>query len=782
MYLSDEYFRLGDVNNMSKYLEKALGIAQSKYRENILTILTIKLKRASFYRKISMYEESFKELANILSYEKKLPWEMRYDLHNDMGIVLRHLKKFKAAQKHYEEALKIWKNNTHFPNAAIENNFAMLYKDQNLTDKALNHLLKAINIHRRLYGEGGRNTALATNYLNLGSFYDDMGRYRESEKYYKMALEIRQRVYGSQGEPVASLYSNMSVMQHHSGNNEKAFVYASKAFEGFVHYTKKLLPNLDSKKSQSYIRDNKRFLNHFMDYGYLAYKQENNKDPKTIKEKIFQGWVDYKGSLFDNLNITMALILSSTDKKVEKLLSSLLMKERYLAKLYQRFPKRSKRKIWKEKIKETENAIAMLRRKISLAIDRPDYRDKFTSASLHDISMHLEKNELYIDYARTDKNYYIFSLDSQENITFQKLNRDTTLQIDQLVHDFRRNIDTIVNEHNLTAGRMQVLKEQAKKILSKLYRFALYEPLSKVITNHSKLVISPDGALRLIPFEALYDKSTGNYLIESKKIRYIPNGKELVRLYSYVYKTDNTDSIIFANPDYNADIASIRRKERENEDLKGWGTSYSFNRSGVVRSLFRMRFSPLPGTQAEAHAIETLLGKTRVKEYIETNATESNLFKIKRPKILHIATHGFFINDKTIPNPMLKSGIALSGANISAIRGQSDGIVTALKLVGLDLKGTDLVVLSACNTGVVDPRSTESVSGLAKAFIQAGAKDIVMSLWSVNDQSTKELMTSFYRQIDQKKSYIDALREAKLKMIRRNMHPYFWGPFILSGK
>jgi CHAT domain-containing protein len=197
-----------------------------------------------------------------------------------------------------------------------------------------------------------------------------------------------------------------------------------------------------------------------------------------------------------------------------------------------------------------------------------------------------------------------------------------------------------------------------------------------------------------------------------------------------------------------------------------------------------MEFTPLPGTKAEAEVIKRSLNKKDIIEYLQEEATESNLIKVKEPSILHIATHGFFINDKTIPNPMLRSGIALTGANKSRILGKGDGIVTALKLSGLDLKGTDLVVISACETGVVDINSTDNVSGLSKAFIQAGAKDVIMSLWSVDDQATKELMGSFYRQIkrNKNKDYAKALREAKLKMIKEGRHPFYWGAFVVSGE
>ena len=191
-------------------------------------------------------------------------------------------------------------------------------------------------------------------------------------------------------------------------------------------------------------------------------------------------------------------------------------------------------------------------------------------------------------------------------------------------------------------------------------------------------------------------------------------------------------------------------------------------------------FEPLPGTKKEADIIKKLFAKS-VIEYEEDNATEENLLSIKKPKILHIATHGFFINNKNISNPMLKSGIALAGANIGIKKFNGEGVVTALNLSGLNLKGTNLVVLSACETGVVDVNSTQSVSSLAKAFIQAGTKDIVMSLWSVSDKASKDLMAQFYKNIKDGSSYTQALKSAKLEMIKQKLHPLYWAGFVLSG-
>ena len=138
--------------------------------------------------------------------------------------------------------------------------------------------------------------------------------------------------------------------------------------------------------------------------------------------------------------------------------------------------------------------------------------------------------------------------------------------------------------------------------------------------------------------------------------------------------------------------------------------------------------------------------------------------------------------NRRIKNPMLKSGIVLAGANQSIREYKDYGLVTALKLAGLDLHDTELVILSACETGHVDIKSTDGISGLTKAFFQAGASDVIMSFWSVADKETSDLMQSFY--LNSKKNgnqYANALRKSKLELIDKKMHPYYWAGFVING-
>jgi CHAT domain-containing protein len=257
------------------------------------------------------------------------------------------------------------------------------------------------------------------------------------------------------------------------------------------------------------------------------------------------------------------------------------------------------------------------------------------------------------------------------------------------------------------------------------------------------------------------------------------------------------------DPDFDIgtdEIGSILR----NLSLSDIQQESALKRSADMRSL---HFNRLPGTREEVATIVKLLGEQGAVLYTGKEALEEILKSVDTPRIIHLATHGFFLNDQDlsafvderglrnigypkssaknmrIENPLLRSGIALAGAN-SALKttNQNDGIVTAEKILGLRLRGTDMVVLSACDTGVGEVKSGEGVFGLRRAFTQAGAKSMVMSMWSVPDRETKELMIEFYKNIQSgKMNRCQALREAALTEMaitkRRygSTNPLYWG-------
>jgi CHAT domain-containing protein len=226
-----------------------------------------------------------------------------------------------------------------------------------------------------------------------------------------------------------------------------------------------------------------------------------------------------------------------------------------------------------------------------------------------------------------------------------------------------------------------------------------------------------------------------------------------------------------------------------------------------------VRFGALPGALDEAASVTqawTAAGAGAVDQLTGDRASETE-FKRLAPgrSVIHLATHGFVLGDacrgegrqsldllldtsaaeEPVENPLLRSGLALAGANARvAGSGADDGILTADEVAALDLQGVDWAVLSACNTGIGRLQDGEGVMGLRRAFQVAGVKTLIISLWPVDDDSTKELMTTLYQQrFGQRQDVAGALRVAGLQLLERrravgqSTHPFFWGPFVAAG-
>ena len=210
---------------------------------------------------------------------------------------------------------------------------------------------------------------------------------------------------------------------------------------------------------------------------------------------------------------------------------------------------------------------------------------------------------------------------------------------------------------------------------------------------------------------------------------------------------------------------------------------------------------PLPGSRQEAESIQRLLPQAQL--FLGPEATKERLLQLSTPGILHLATHGFFLEDAPASegfrgvghisalgdnpqaprprNPLLRSGLALAGASEPSKPRPDAALVTALELAGLDLWGTQLVVLSACDTGRGDVQLGQGVHGLRRALVVAGAETVVMSLWKVKDDSTHLLMESYYRNLLAGQGRASALREAMRSLRASRPHPHDWAPFIALG-
>jgi CHAT domain-containing protein len=298
------------------------------------------------------------------------------------------------------------------------------------------------------------------------------------------------------------------------------------------------------------------------------------------------------------------------------------------------------------------------------------------------------------------------------------------------------------------------------------------QPIRDMLGNPTRLLISPDGALNLIPFESLVDPA-GKFAVERYGISYLSSGRDLLRM--EVPRGESGRAIIVANPLFGdpeskravsgeRPVSSARRSVTAGADLSG------------------LYFAPLTGTGEEARAIQALVRGATV--LTRTDATKPAMTQLTGPRILHIATHGFFLEAPsratTMPvNPLLRSGLALAGANLD--KGKS--VLTAFEASHLDLWGTRLVTLSACDTGLGEVRNGEGVYGLRRSFFLAGAETVVMSLWPVSDYVTRQMMTAYYRGLKDGLGRGEALRRAQLSVLAQSnrRHPFYWASFIQAG-
>ncbi|MBN9685221.1 tetratricopeptide repeat protein [Corallococcus sp. NCSPR001] len=331
-----------------------------------------------------------------------------------------------------------------------------------------------------------------------------------------------------------------------------------------------------------------------------------------------------------------------------------------------------------------------------------------------------------------------------------------------------------------------------------LHRLA-FQPLRALLGRTRRLFLSPDGQLALVPFAALHDGH--QFLVDTFDFTYVSSGKDLLPRPPERVSPDAV--VVLANPDFSSPLPAHTSSQRGAPALEDFFSTLSTN--GVQRA---WALTPLPGTRQEAEAIQRLLPHAQL--FMGPEATKERLMHLPTPGILHLATHGFFLGDASVStasravahfgalgeappatgaatDPLLRSGLALAGASAPAPSGSSSAsppsssLVTALELAGLDLWGTQLVVLSACDTGRGDVKLGQGVYGLRRAFLVAGAQTVVMSLWRVNDATTSALMEAYYRNLLAGQGRAAALREAMRELRKTQPHPHAWAPFIAMG-
>jgi CHAT domain-containing protein len=342
-----------------------------------------------------------------------------------------------------------------------------------------------------------------------------------------------------------------------------------------------------------------------------------------------------------------------------------------------------------------------------------------------------------------------------------------------------------------------------KEKSTKLYEL-IWKPLEKDLNGVNKVFISPSGLINKISFSAI-STSDDKLLCDKYSFNYTGNLKEIAlnkKKENNIKDVDGFSAAIFGGAKY--DIDTMTEKDIISKFSRGGEETWSPPANMILQNIPSaklVKWNYLPGTLIEADKIKSLFENhnLKVNEYTGDDARKEVIKSLNyknSPTLLHISTHGYFFPEPnkdyketgtgsfvTSENPLFRSGLILAGANRiwkggQEIEGVENGILTAYEVSNMDLMNTELVVLSACETGLGDIKGGEGVYGLQRAFKVAGAKTIIMSLWKVPDKETVELMELFYTNWLSGMTKQDAFSSAQKEM-RKKYAPYYWAAFVM---
>jgi len=338
-------------------------------------------------------------------------------------------------------------------------------------------------------------------------------------------------------------------------------------------------------------------------------------------------------------------------------------------------------------------------------------------------------------------------------------------------------------------GQYQNEITRKKDISANLYE-KMWAPIASHLQGVKTLYFSPDGIFHKINLNTLR-AADGTYLLDNIQIKQVTNLRNILDRGQETYGNDPGIAALFGNPAFRTGAFTSA----------SYATADLTYRTPLYRDIAEdakgdLHLNSLPGSEREVNTIAKKLTSKNWQTSVFTGAkaTEDTLKQLKSPKVLHIATHGYFLNSEktTSPtgltlthagrNPALRSMLFFAGAENSIAgenTGRNDGILTAFEAAVLNLDQTELVVLSACNTGLGKIQNGEGVYGLQRAFRIAGAKSLIMSLWEVEDAATELLMNSFYENWLSGMSKSEAFRKAQLSLKAKYPQPFYWGSFIL---
>ena len=692
-----------------------------------------------------------------------------------------------------------------FARIALTNNLGSLYVGLKEYDRGEPLLIRALEAIEQRFGAD--SIRVSNPLLSLGIIARERGQYSRALEYLERAYGVRERALGKDHRETASLLISIANVHNASGDYERALGTYAKARDVLEttagpYHSLTLLTLVGTARSNAALGDvahaveyQKRVdevLEKTIDFNLsmgsarakLAFAESIlERTGRTISLSVGAAANDRaavdlavrvllqrKGRVQDATGSSLAALRDRMNEGDRSLLDQLHATTTELANLALQGPAKGSFAEYRQRLAALEERRGALEAEASERSG--EFRARSQSVTLAAVQARIPPNAALVEFAvyqpfdpkapteasaHGDLRYIAYVVPHDGAVRLKELG--AAKDVEQAIERFREALRNPATDPKPPARTLdRIVMEPVRELLG-----------GKV----SRLLISPDGALNLVPFEALVDQQQ-RYLVERYAVSYLTTGRDLLRL--QVPRPSKTEPLIVADALFGEAKPATGTTSRA-------GSPGRSGRRGVSSSdsLATVYFAPLAATGSEARAIKALFPEATV--LTGAAASKAALIRAQAPRLLHIATHGFFLRPgDTIDNPLIRSGLALSGANLSADRER--GILTALEASNLDLWGTKLVTLSACDTGVGEIKNGEGVYGLRRAFFLAGAETLVMSLWPVSDAVTREMMSAYYGGLKQGLGRGDALRHAQLAMQARpnRQHPFYWSSFIQAGE
>ncbi len=750
--LANLYAKMGNFEKAEPlYLEtkairkKALGEAHPDYAKTLDNLAVLYWGRGNFEKAEPLYIEAMAIRKKVLGKEHA---DYANSLNNLAGLYW-HMSNFEKADSLYNEAKDIRKKALgveHPDYAASLSNLAILYFEMGKYDKVEPLHLEAKNIRKKVLGVAHPDYAQSLD--GLAGLYETQSRYAESTPLLKEVLVLEQtRIAGG-----ISFLSERELAQYAATQQSGSMVNA--------YLLNRPDEQIDILPALCY--DQSLFQKGFLMQAAARLQHLASSSPHAI-------------SINDDLK--------GFRRRIAQQLSLPIAKRRGL-----------------EELEENANA---LEKELSRTV--AGYAEALRQVKWQEVKAGLKPSEAAIEFVhfkvnfpyKTDSTMYaaLLILPDAEQPKFIPLFEESSL--DSLLSVKSERKADYVNHLYSLADRGLVQLGSVKKSLYAL----LWKPLEKELTGIKTIYFSPAGLLHRINLDAIPISETETLADKYQLITLIST-----RLLAFPAQIAimNRDAIVYGGINFEQD--STLQNDEALVTTQAIG-EIPFN---LVDATLRVGgWDYLSGTEREANAIEQIILKNGINTILKKgfNATEESVKNIGAnqalsPRILHIATHGYFFPDPTSSPPkgetseaepifklsdlpMLRSGLIMTGGNATwqgkqTIEGREDGILTAYEISQMNLSDTELVVLSACETGLGDIQGNEGVYGLQRAFKIAGAKYLIMSLWQVPDKQTSLLMTTFYKKWLEEKMTIPEAFHAAQKQLRDNgLDPYNWAGFVL---